>query len=84
MTQTHYIRFFRWFDEVGLDDIALVGGKNASLGELARSLSGKIRVPEGFAVTSGAYRRFVDHHGLWARLMEILDHTNWANPKVDL
>ncbi len=36
MTREHYIRFFRWFDEIGLDDLPLVGGKNASLGELVR------------------------------------------------
>lgn len=82
MTKDHYVRFFRWFDEIGLDDIDLVGGKNASLGELAGSLGDTIKVPEGFAITSEAYRRFVDHDGLWARLMDILDHTNWSNPKV--
>ena len=60
MKRGHYVRFFRWFDEIGLDDLPLVGGKNASLGELGRSLSGSIKVPEGFAVTSEAYRRFVD------------------------
>jgi pyruvate, water dikinase len=82
MTRGHYVRFFRWFDEIGLDDLPLVGGKNASLGELARSLGGQIKVPEGFAVTSEAYRRFVDSKGLWARLMRILDETNWKDPKA--
>ncbi len=82
MTRGHYVRFFRWFDEIGLDDIPLVGGKNASLGELARSLGGQIKVPEGFAVTSEAYRRFVDSKGLWVRLMRILDETNWKDPKA--
>ncbi len=82
MNHDHYVRFFRWFDEIGLDDIALVGGKNASLGELARSLGKEIRVPEGFAITSEAYRRLVNHGGLWGRLMAILDHTNWGDPKL--
>ena len=82
MTPGHYVRFFRWFDEIGLDDLALVGGKNASLGELARSLGGRIKVPEGFAVTSEAYRRFVDHNRLWTRLMRILDETNWKDPRA--
>ena len=82
MTRDHYVRFSRWFDEIGLGDIDLVGGKNASLGELARALGDKIKVPEGFAVTSEAYRRFVGHKGLWLRLMRILDATNWKDPKV--
>jgi pyruvate, water dikinase len=82
MAKDHYVRFFRWFDEIGLDDIALVGGKNASLGELARSLGGQLKVPEGFAITSEAYRRFVNKDDLWARLMDILDHTNWTDPKA--
>lgn len=82
MTQGHYIRFFRWFDEIGLGDIPLVGGKNASLGELARALGGQVKVPEGFAITSEAYRQFVDSNGLWARLMQILDQTNWQDSKA--
>ncbi len=82
MTRDHYVRFFRWFDEIGLGDIELVGGKNASLGELARALGDRIKVPEGFAVTSEAYRRFVDNKGLWTRLMRILDDTNWKDPKA--
>ena len=82
MTREHNIRFCRWFDEIGLDDLPLVGGKNASLGELVRSLGDKIKVPEGFAITSEAYRRFVDKDGLWVRLMRILDETNWKDPKA--
>ena len=50
-----------WFDQIGLKDIAKVGGKNSSLGEMIRNLTGKgIRVPEGFAVTTGAFREFVE------------------------
>jgi pyruvate,water dikinase len=46
-------RFIRWFEELTNDDVDIVGGKNASLGELTRSLvpSG-IQVPPGFAVTA--------------------------------
>ncbi|BAC89926.1 phosphoenolpyruvate synthase [Gloeobacter violaceus] len=55
--------------EVGLADIDKVGGKNASLGELLRQLSAEgIRVPEGFAVTAFAYREFIAHNGLEAKL----------------
>jgi pyruvate,water dikinase len=82
MSQQHYVRFVRWFDEIGLDDLELVGGKNASLGELAEALGETIKVPEGFAITVDAYRRMVDYKGLWQRMMKILDGTNWADPTV--
>jgi pyruvate,water dikinase len=57
--------FIRTFDEIGLDDVPLVGGKNASLGELYRNLGrAGVRVPDGFAVTADAYRHFMDATGL--------------------
>jgi pyruvate,water dikinase len=50
---------------VGMKDVAVVGGKNASLGELTRNLkSMKIHVPEGFATTAEAYRQFIAHNRL--------------------
>jgi pyruvate, water dikinase len=82
MSQQHYVRFVRWFDEIGLDDLELVGGKNASLGELAKALGDTIKVPEGFAIIVDAYRRMVDYKGLWQRMMRILDGTNWSDPTV--
>ena len=52
--------FIRWFGEIGIDDIPLVGGKNASLGEMYSELSGRgVKVPNGFAITSEAYRGFL-------------------------
>lgn len=49
-------RYIKWFDEIGIDDVALVGGKNASLGEMQRHLKEKgIHVPNGFAITADAY-----------------------------
>jgi pyruvate,water dikinase len=57
--------FIRWFDDIGLDDVPLVGGKNASLGELYRELSkAGVRVPNGFAITAEAYRHFMHVTGL--------------------
>ena len=45
--------FVKWFDELGMKDVPLVGGKNASLGELIRNLSSKgVNVPNGFAITA--------------------------------
>ncbi|HEU4452256.1 MAG TPA: phosphoenolpyruvate synthase [Longimicrobium sp.] len=56
--------WIRWFDELGLGDLPLVGGKNASLGELRRALAPLgVRVPDGFATTAGAYRAFLHETG---------------------
>ena len=52
--------WIRWFDEVGMDDVPVVGGKNASLGEMRRALTPLgIRTPDGFATTADAYRAFL-------------------------
>ena len=57
--------YIRWFADLGLNDVPLVGGKNASLGELYRHLSSAgVRVPNGFAITADAYRHFIDATGL--------------------
>ncbi|HEX5968522.1 MAG TPA: PEP/pyruvate-binding domain-containing protein, partial [Intrasporangium sp.] len=54
-----------WFRELGLDDVESVGGKNASLGEMVQHLSrAGVSVPDGFATTADAYRRFLANHGL--------------------
>ena len=51
-----------WFNEIGIHDIPLVGGKNASLGEMYNNLTKKgISVPNGFAVTAHAYWQFMEH-----------------------
>ncbi len=61
------------FSELHLKDIALVGGKNASLGEMFSELSSKgIKVPDGFAVTSDAYWSFLNENKLIPKLTEIL------------
>ena len=61
-----------WFDEVGIADIPLVGGKNASLGEMIQQLTPKgVNVPNGFATTAHAYRCFIESAGLEAKLREI-------------
>jgi pyruvate,water dikinase len=64
-----------WFDEVGINDLALVGGKNASLGEMIRELTTKgINVPRGFATTAYAYRHFIQAAGLEEKLRELFAH----------
>lgn len=55
----------RWFDKTGIGDIASVGGKNASLGEMVRALAAKgVRVPNGFATNADAYRSFIADNGI--------------------
>ncbi|MAW82479.1 MAG: phosphoenolpyruvate synthase [Parvularcula sp.] len=57
--------FIAWFEDVRREDVALVGGKNASLGEMVRSLGDRgVRVPPGFATVAGAYWRFLEANSL--------------------
>ena len=64
----------RWFRDIRLDDVALVGGKNASLGELYSVLSEQgVRVPNGFALTADAYRSALTEGGAWDRLHPLLN-----------
>ena len=54
-----------WFEELGIDDVPRVGGKNASLGEMVGTLRAKgVRVPDGFATTALAYRKFITANGI--------------------
>ena len=65
--------YIRWFHEIRLGDIQLVGGKNASLGELYGEMAAAgIRVPNGFAVTADAYSALLDTSGLGGRIAQIL------------
>ncbi len=71
LAQTRFIRPFR---TIGAGDVGLVGGKNASLGEMYRELApAGIRVPNGFAVTAEAYRYVLDAANAWPALHAILD-----------
>ena len=64
----------RWFAELGIADVPLVGGKNASLGEMVRELGNQgVRVPNGFAVTAAAFKATLDRCGAWERLHAVLD-----------
>jgi len=63
-----------WFKDLGMHDVERVGGKNASLGEMIANLSTTgVRVPNGFATTADAYRSFVSHEDLDARIHAALD-----------
>jgi pyruvate,water dikinase len=64
----------RWFRDLTLADLPLVGGKNASLGEMFRALTPLgVRIPDGFAVTAEAYHDALDESDAWARLHRALD-----------
>ena len=64
--------FVLWFDEIGIDDIPIVGGKNASLGEMIGQLTAKgVNVPTGFATTAYAYRYFIKSAGLEEKLRNL-------------
>ena len=77
MSTSGYVRFF---EEIGIEDVPLVGGKNASLGEMFQKLSSQnVRIPHGFAITAVAYRHMLDKAGAWDRLHAELDDIDPAD-----
>ena len=71
------VNYIRWFNELTIDDIPLVGGKNASLGEMYRELSSQgIQIPNGFAVTAEGYRYLLAQSHAWEALHIALDDLN--------
>jgi pyruvate,water dikinase len=80
LTQINKKKFIRFFSEITIKDVPLVGGKNASLGEMYQSLTPQgIQVPNGFAVTAEAYRATLDQSNVWPSLREILSNLNPEN-----
>lgn len=72
--------YIRWFNELTIDDVPLVGGKNASLGEMYRELTPQgIKIPNGFAITAEAYRYVLDQADAWQPLHEALDELDSDN-----
>ena len=69
--------YIRWFNELTIHDVPLVGGKNASLGEMYRELAQQgINIPNGFAVTAEGYRYLLDQASAWEPLHQALDDLN--------
>ncbi len=67
-----------WLSDVTIEDIPLVGGKNASLGEMIRNLSPMgINIPDGFVVTSKAYEKFIEFNNLKKKISDILETINY-------
>ncbi|WP_094229189.1 phosphoenolpyruvate synthase [Methanolobus psychrotolerans] len=67
-------KYIRWFEEITIDDVPLVGGKNASLGEMYRELTNNdIKIPNGFAITADAYWHVLKSAGVFEELKMTLD-----------
>src|SRR3990167_7985837 len=65
--------FVKWFSEVGIADVPIVGGKNAALGEMYSNLVPLgVNVPDGFALTADAYRHFFKQTGLDEKIKQTL------------
>ncbi|MCA9508334.1 MAG: phosphoenolpyruvate synthase [Myxococcales bacterium] len=72
----------KWFDQLSNNDIALVGGKNASLGEMiSQPKSASIPVPFGFALTTDAYLKFLEKNNIGKIIYEKLDELDPSNLK---
>lgn len=75
--------YIRPFNSIHIADVPIVGGKNASLGEMVSELSGLgIKVPDGFAITADAFREFIQYNELempLQRLMQSLDKKDYSN-----
>ena len=63
-----------WYNQLGMNDVDSVGGKNASLGEMITNLSDLgVSVPNGFATTAYAFNQFLDQSGVNQRIYQLLD-----------
>jgi len=70
----HDAAYIRWFEEIKIEDIPLVGGKNASLGEMYRELAPQgVKLPNGFAVTAEAYWNLINSGNILPKMEKILD-----------
>ncbi|MEK6809032.1 MAG: phosphoenolpyruvate synthase, partial [Nanoarchaeota archaeon] len=82
MTKKKEELFILWFNELGIEDVPLVGGKNASLGEMYRNLiKSGVSIPNGFAVTAYAYRYFIEKAGIKNKIKEVLRTLDTKNLK---
>ncbi|MBD3203392.1 phosphoenolpyruvate synthase [Candidatus Woesearchaeota archaeon] len=74
--------FILWFDQLGIEDVPAVGGKNASLGEMYRNLTPRgVRIPNGFAVTAYAYFYLIEKAGIKEQIKQILHDLDTGNMK---
>ena len=69
-----------WFNELSINDVPKVGGKNASLGEMYRELTKKgVNIPNGFATTSFAYNEFLEKSGIKHKIKDVLKDLDTHN-----
>ena len=69
-----------WFDDIDSDDVARVGGKNSSLGEMVQNLKAEgVNVPDGFATTAACYQRYIEENDLHQHIADLLDELNSGN-----
>jgi pyruvate,water dikinase len=74
MSDNNHGDYIRWFETLDSGDVSLVGGKNASLGEMIKTLKHRdIRVPDGFATTAEAYREYLETNDLTDKIQARLD-----------
>ncbi len=74
------LELIKWFKEISLEDVPIVGGKNASLGEMFQELTPKgVKIPNGFAITAEAYRYFIKSNNLDAPIQDILSQLDTNN-----
>lgn len=72
-----------WFEDLRRVDVAKVGGKNSSLGEMIQTLGQQgVDVPAGFATTADAYWNYVDENGIRAAMTELIG--KWTSGKASL
>ena len=70
-------KFILWFNEIAIEDVPIVGGKNASLGEMYRNLTKKgVKIPNGFAVTAHAYRYLLEKDKIIKEIDNTLKNLN--------
>jgi len=78
--EPYFMKNIIWFEHLRMTDVAEVGGKNASLGEMISQLDSKgIRVPGGFATTAEAYKRFLESNHLKQKIDAVLDNLDVDN-----
>jgi len=72
--------FIHWFNEVGIEDVPIVGGKNASLGEMYQALTPKgVKIPNGFAISADAYWHLLNSSGIKNKLKELMQGLDKSN-----
>lgn len=76
--------YIRWFTDLTNEDVEIVGGGNASLGEMIGTLKEEgVRVPDGFATTAEAYRQFLQHNDLEAEIKSHLADLENQNQSLE-